>query len=105
MRSSSPSSESRSDGASSNLAEGMFEAWTLRREHLATVFSDVPVVFEPNAELARNINPGFVREDMPGASGVAFPRTRYGHSRRRRRLGIGGNSVLAELLRADILRR
>src|SRR6266478_3509094 len=42
--------------------EGVFEAGTLRGEHLAAVFGDVPVVFEADAELAGDVDAGLVGE-------------------------------------------
>ena len=42
--------------------EGVFETWALRCEHLAAVFGDVPVVFEADAELAGDVDAGFVGE-------------------------------------------
>src|ERR1700733_9938080 len=53
--------------------EGVFEAGTLRSEHFASVFRDVPVVFEADAEFAGDIDAGFVGEAHAGGerSGVA----------------------------------
>src|SRR5271170_6713717 len=42
--------------------EGVFEAGALRGEHLAAVFGDVPIVFEADAELAGDVDAGFVGE-------------------------------------------
>src|SRR6202011_569481 len=51
----------------------MFEAWALRGEHLAAVCGDVPVVFEADAELAGDVDAGFVGEAHAGGErcGVA----------------------------------
>src|SRR5262249_42903631 len=38
----------------------LFQRWTLRREHLRGIFSDVQIVFEPPAELAAQVNPRLV---------------------------------------------
>ncbi len=53
--------------------EGVFEAGTLRGEHLAAVFGEVPVVFEADAELAGDVDARFVGEAHAGSErcGVA----------------------------------
>jgi hypothetical protein len=50
----------------SGFAEGVFEAGALWGEHLASVFSDVPVVFEADAEFASDVDAGFVGEAHAG---------------------------------------
>ena len=51
----------------------MFETRALWGEHFAAVFGDVPVVFKADAELAGDVDAGFVRETHAGGerSGVA----------------------------------
>ena len=44
----------------------MFEAWALRGEHPAAVFGEVPIVFEADAELAGDVDAGFVGEAHAG---------------------------------------
>src|SRR5258708_8221815 len=52
----------KNSSAGSGGGEGVFEAGALRGEHLAAVFGDVPVVFEADAELAGDVDAGFVGE-------------------------------------------
>src|SRR5258708_9402340 len=52
----------KNSSAGSGGGEGVFEAGALRGEHLAAVFCDVPVVFEADAELAGDVDAGFVGE-------------------------------------------
>src|SRR5258705_12455114 len=46
--------------------EGVFEAGALGGEHFAAVFGEVPVVFEADAELADDVDAGFVGEAHAG---------------------------------------
>src|SRR5438046_3116914 len=54
-------------------SEGVFEARALWGEHFAAVFDDVPIVFEADAELAGDVDAGFVGETHAGGErgGVA----------------------------------
>ncbi len=56
----------------------MFERRALRGEHLAAGFGDVPVVFEADAELAGNVDAGFVGEAHAGGEGCGVAANEVG---------------------------
>ena len=57
------------DHYQSGDGERVFETGTLRGEHFAAVFGDVPVVFEADAEFAGDVDAGFVGEAHAGGEG------------------------------------
>src|SRR5260370_3233983 len=63
---------SRAKTYRSTTGEGVFERGALRGEHLSAVGGDDPVVFEADAELAGDVDAGFVGECHVGRQGCGI---------------------------------